>query len=200
MIEFRSADRAPEICPSSSNKVRAADVDRRASALNLARSFNPASVRSYARPSARLGLCRTHHTVIDQDDKDLYRRSLAGLKRLHEANKQTRFEISDNEADRLALFAGGMTLGTVIGVVAAGLAELFKAAKPTEPATTKPAEEKPHFRLPTRPLIHVLERIGPGKIAVAGRRPFPANLGNMFATQFALSGRWQQRSPLLLPG
>ncbi|MEY9392111.1 hypothetical protein ABIF65_011680 [Bradyrhizobium japonicum] len=26
MIEFRSADRAPEICPSSSNKVRAADM------------------------------------------------------------------------------------------------------------------------------------------------------------------------------
>ena len=72
-------------------------------------------------------MCGTHHTTIDQDDRTYTVERLCDMKRLHEGNKTQKFTISDAEAQRLALVAGGAAFGVIVAELAKSMNQIVDA-------------------------------------------------------------------------
>jgi hypothetical protein len=123
-------------------------------------------------------LCKNHHAVIDGDEQKYTVARLQDMKRTHEAKQTVRFAISDSEAMRLSLFAGG----TVVGVLASSLGEVAKAL-----VDLMPAREKQE----TITIQELLRRLGPGEIAFATTTPNLKQLGIQIVTLFAQEGAWK---------
>jgi hypothetical protein len=115
-------------------------------------------------------LCSTHHTVIDQDVKTYTVEHLEDMKRLHEGNKQSKFAISDSEANRLALFAGGMTIGAMLGILAKTFGDLVSAGAPQPTKKREPPafDMKGHRQL-VEAERRTIQALGSGNIAVAAK-------------------------------
>lgn len=129
-------------------------------------------------------LCKNHHAVIDNDDVTYSVDRLQSMKREHESAQTIRFAISDGEAMRLSIFAGGTVIGAVATTLANSLGEVVKAVAEIAPTKEKKQE--------TLTIPKLLNRIGPGEIAFASEVPALRQLGTEIVGLFGKE-RWKIR-------
>jgi hypothetical protein len=125
-------------------------------------------------------LCASHHTRIDRDEKTYSVEKLAAMKYAHMSKQTTRFSISDSEAMRLAIFAGGTTVGAVAGTLANSLADIINAFSDIAPTKREKTDAQSVPRL--------LKRVGPGQMAFFSDHQVGKAIGREFGGMLAAEG------------